>query len=89
MLRSCSTKGLKITAGDHTIAADALELSLATPGAKARELAALYAKHGQPRSFGPQPSVRSAGWPRMTRRSRKRSSIAATIRIARCGCGPG
>ena len=34
--------------GDHTIAADALDLSLATPGAKARELAALYAKHGQP-----------------------------------------
>ena len=41
-------EALKITAGDHTIAADALELSLATPGAKARELAALHAKFGQP-----------------------------------------
>ena len=41
-------KALKITAGDHTIAADALDLSLATSGAKARELAALHAKYGQP-----------------------------------------
>jgi hypothetical protein len=41
-------QALKITAGDHTIAAVALELSLATPNAKARELAVLYAKFGQP-----------------------------------------
>jgi aminopeptidase N len=39
---------IKITAGDYTIAADALDLSLATPGAKARELAGLYVKYGQP-----------------------------------------
>ena len=41
-------EALKITAGDHTIAADALDLSLEAPGAKARELAALHAKYGQP-----------------------------------------
>jgi aminopeptidase N len=44
-------KGVKITAGDYTIAADALDLSLATPGVKARELAALHAKHGQPQAL--------------------------------------
>ena len=42
---------LKITAADHTIAADALDLSLAQPGAKARELAILYTKYGQPQSL--------------------------------------
>src|SRR5262249_26433147 len=36
------SEGLKISAGDHTIAAEALELSLAEPGTKARELAVLY-----------------------------------------------
>jgi aminopeptidase N len=41
-------KGLKITAGDHAIAAVALELALQTPGARALELAALYSKHGHP-----------------------------------------
>ncbi len=44
-------KGLTITAGDHTIAADALDLSLASSSAKARELAARYAKKGQPPSL--------------------------------------
>ena len=45
-------EALKITAGDHTIAAEALDLSLATPGAKARELAVhLHAKYGQPQSL--------------------------------------
>jgi aminopeptidase N len=39
---------LRITAGDYAIAADALQLSLAADGAKARELAAVYAKYGQP-----------------------------------------
>jgi aminopeptidase N len=41
-------KGLKITAGDNAIAAVALELLLENPGAKARELAALYSKLDQP-----------------------------------------
>jgi len=44
-------EGLKITASDHTIAAEALDLSLETPGAKARELAILYTKYGQPQSL--------------------------------------
>ncbi len=44
-------EALKITASDHTIAAEALDLSLETPGAKARELAVLYAKYGQPQSL--------------------------------------
>ena len=39
---------LKVTADHHSIAATALELMLETPGAKARELAALYSKYGQP-----------------------------------------
>jgi aminopeptidase N len=42
---------LKLSAGDHTIAAEALGLSLSQPGAKARELAALYSKYGQPQSL--------------------------------------
>ena len=63
-------KGLKITAGDHTIAAVALELALAAPGAKARELAALYSKYGQPAVASVHSrSVRSAGWPGVIRRS--------------------
>jgi aminopeptidase N len=41
-------EALKLTEGDHTIATDALDLSLATSGAKARELAAIHAKFGQP-----------------------------------------
>jgi HEAT repeat protein len=44
-------EALKITAGDHTIAAEALDLSLAAPGANARELAVLYSKYGQPQSL--------------------------------------
>ena len=44
-------EALKSSAGDHTIAAVALDLSLATPGAKARELAVLYSKYGQPQSL--------------------------------------
>ena len=44
-------EALKITAGDHTIAAEALDLSLAAPGAKARELAVLYSKYGQPQAL--------------------------------------
>ena len=48
---SLLAEALKITAGDHTIAATALELLLATPGAKARELAALHTKYGQPESL--------------------------------------
>ena len=44
-------EALKITAGDHTIAAEALDLSLAAPGAKAREMAVLYSKYGQPQSL--------------------------------------
>jgi aminopeptidase N len=44
-------EALKITAGDHTIAALALELSLAMPGAKARDLAVRFSKHGQPQSL--------------------------------------
>src|SRR5262249_4619522 len=42
---------LKLSDGDHTIAAHALDLSLALPGAKARELAVLYSKYGQPQSL--------------------------------------
>jgi HEAT repeat protein len=44
-------EALKITAGDHTIAAEALDLMLAAPGTKARELAVLYSKYGQPQSL--------------------------------------
>ncbi len=44
-------EGLKITASEHTIAAEALDLSLETPGARARELAVLYSKYGQPQSL--------------------------------------
>ncbi len=43
--------GLEIPANHHSIAATALELSLETPGAKSRELAALYSKYGQPDSL--------------------------------------
>jgi aminopeptidase N len=42
---------LKVPAGKHTLAAAALELLLEQPGAKARELAALYSKYGQPRAL--------------------------------------
>ncbi len=41
-------QALKTTAGDYTIAAAALDLSLAEPGAKARELALRYTGVGQP-----------------------------------------
>ncbi len=41
-------QALTTTAGDHTIAAAALDLSLAEPGAKARELALRYSDIGQP-----------------------------------------
>ena len=45
-------EALKITAGDHTIAADALDLSLATAGSQGpRAGAALHAKYGQPQSL--------------------------------------
>ncbi len=39
---------LKISANRHSIAAAALKLLLAEPGPKARELAALYSRYGQP-----------------------------------------
>src|SRR5262249_16746079 len=39
---------LKMSDGKHTIAATALKILLETPGAKARELAALYCRYGQP-----------------------------------------
>jgi aminopeptidase N len=42
---------LKIPADRHSIAATALELLLQTPGARARELAALYCQYGQPRAL--------------------------------------
>ena len=42
---------LKVSADHHSIAATALELMLETPGAKSRELAALYSKYGQPESL--------------------------------------
>ena len=60
-------EGLKITASDHTIAAEALDLSLETPGAKARELAILYTKYGQPQSLRSTAvgRVRSAGQGRL------------------------
>ena len=44
-------KAVQMSDGNHTIAAEALDLSLATPGPKARELAALYAKKDQPPSL--------------------------------------
>ena len=44
-------KALEVSADHHSIAATALELMLETPGAKARELAALYSKYGQPESL--------------------------------------
>jgi aminopeptidase N len=39
---------LRLSADDHRIAATALEVLLETPGSKARELAALYSRYGQP-----------------------------------------
>ena len=50
-LRRAAGEGLEISADHHSIAATALELSLETPGAKSRELAALYSKYGQPESL--------------------------------------
>jgi aminopeptidase N len=44
-------KGLQNPANHHSIAAKALELMLETPGAKSRELAALYSKYGQPEAL--------------------------------------
>jgi aminopeptidase N len=44
-------EGLKAPDGKHTLAATALELMLDQPDVKARELAALYAKDGQPRAL--------------------------------------
>ena len=44
-------EALKIPADRHSIAATALELMLETPGPKARELAALYSRYGQPRAL--------------------------------------
>jgi aminopeptidase N len=40
---------LKLPAGKHTLASTALELLLEQPGPRARELAATYARYGQPR----------------------------------------
>jgi len=42
---------LKTTADHHSIAATALEIMLEAPGGKARELAALHSKYGQPESL--------------------------------------
>jgi aminopeptidase N len=42
---------LKISGGHHTLAATALELLLEQPGAKSRELAALYSRYGQPQAL--------------------------------------
>jgi aminopeptidase N len=42
---------LKSSAGKHQLAASALEILLEEPGPKARELAALYARYGQPREM--------------------------------------
>ena len=42
---------LEVSADHHSIAATALDLMLETPGAKSRELAALYSKYGQPESL--------------------------------------
>jgi aminopeptidase N len=39
---------LKVSGGKHAVATTALQLLLETPGAKARELAALYSSYGQP-----------------------------------------
>ena len=49
---------LKLPADHHRIAAMALEILLETPGSKARELAALYSRHGQPSALR-SPAVRS------------------------------
>jgi aminopeptidase N len=43
--------GLKVPAGKHSLAATALELLLEQPDAKARELAALYSRYGQPQAL--------------------------------------
>jgi aminopeptidase N len=45
------SSAVKVPAGKHTLAATALELLLEQPGTKARELAALYSKYGQPRAL--------------------------------------
>jgi aminopeptidase N len=42
---------LKTSADHHSLAATGLEILLQTPGAKARELAALYSKYGQPHAM--------------------------------------
>ncbi len=44
-------EALKIRSDRHSIAATALGLALETPGAKARELAAIYSRYGQPESL--------------------------------------
>ena len=58
---------LKITADHHSIAATALELVLETPGAKARELAALYSNTASLERCDPRPSAHFPAWPRTTR----------------------
>ena len=83
-------KGLKITAGDHTIAASALELALQTPGAKARELATHYSKLDQPAV------LRSTAISAFGRLAKNDPALEATL-IDRCndpdravgGCSPG
>jgi len=45
------SSALKSSAGKHRMAASALEILLEEPGPKARELAALYARYGQPREL--------------------------------------
>jgi aminopeptidase N len=44
-------EALKIRADRHTIAAAALALLMETPGPRARELAVLYSRYGQPRAM--------------------------------------
>ena len=45
------SSALKSSAGKHRLAASALEILLEEPGPRARELAALYARYGQPREL--------------------------------------
>ena len=60
-------QALKMSCDRHSIAAEALGLALKSPGPKARELAALYSRYGQPRACALRPSARSPTSPRTTR----------------------
>ena len=82
-------EGLKVSADHHTIASTALDLMLETPGAKSRELAALYSKYGQPESLRASAIGAFRASPKTTRLFRTSWLNWLTITTARCGFRPG